>query len=178
LSGYRVIYTRDATQSSAHDVPDSEFALPECELRFNRINTLPHFGSRAADKLIENAGLTDAERDAYYELPSEFEQLTHIEEGNGNHHLLGHSANVQGDMQLEAQLVTNGLYCGNSTGYQDPKRKLLESGADDWLLLLQLDSDDSNGFMWGDCGMLYYWIRRDDLENLRFEKAWMTLQCS
>ncbi len=81
------------------------------------------------------------------------------------------------DMQLEAQLVMNGLYCGNSSGYQDPRRKQLEDGADDWVLLLQLDSDDTGGFMWGDLGMLYYWIRSGDLAERRFDRVWMTLQC-
>jgi hypothetical protein len=33
------------------------------------------------------------------------------------HRILGHSTNIQGDMQLEAQLVTNGLYCGDPSGY-------------------------------------------------------------
>jgi uncharacterized protein YwqG len=51
------------------------------------------------------------------------------------------------------------------------------SGVDQWLLLLQLDSDDPIDVMWGDGGMLYFWIRRDDLANRRFDKTWMTLQC-
>jgi len=80
-------------------------------------------------------------------------------------------------MQLEAQLVTNGLYCGNETGYKDPRRKALESGADDWMLLLQLDSDNTGEFMWGDAGMLYYWIWKQDLAANRFDRVWMTLQC-
>jgi hypothetical protein len=32
------------------------------------------------------------------------------------HRLLGHPDPVQGDMQLECQLVANGLYCGNASG--------------------------------------------------------------
>ena len=80
-------------------------------------------------------------------------------------------------MQLEAQLVTNGLYCGSPTGREDPRRKTLEPGADDWVLLLQFDSEDTIDVMWGDCGMLYYWIRNDDLANGRFDNVWMTLQC-
>lgn len=91
--------------------------------------------------------------------------------------MFGHSANVQNDMQLEAQLVTNGLYCGDETGYNDPRAELLEPGADDWVLLLQLDSDDSADLMWGDMGMLYFWIRQQDLKGHRFDRVWMSLQC-
>jgi uncharacterized protein YwqG len=53
----------------------------------------------------------------------------------------------------------------------------LEAGADDWLLLLQLDSDGTADVLWGDVGMLYFWIRRQDLQEQRFDKVWMTMQC-
>jgi uncharacterized protein YwqG len=33
------------------------------------------------------------------------------------------------------------------------------------------------GTMWGESGILYFWIRRDDLRARRFDKVWMTLQC-
>ena len=61
--------------------------------------------------------------------------------------------------------------------YRDPRRKALEPGADDWGLLLQLDSDETAGFMWGDVGMLYYWIRKQDLAKNRFDRVWMAQQC-
>jgi uncharacterized protein YwqG len=32
--------------------------------------------------------------------------------------------------------------------------------------------------MWGDCGMLYFWIRRDDLARRDFSGAWVVLQCT
>ncbi|MDX1962188.1 MAG: YwqG family protein [Pirellulales bacterium] len=177
LGGFKVIHTTEMLMLSEHEIPNPDFPMPECELTFHSVLTLPHFGSRAAYKFIESVGLSEADYNAYSELTSKVEKLSHTVDGMGNHHLLGHSANVQGDMQLEAQLVTNGLNCGNSRGYEDPRRKILEAGAEEWLLLLQLDSDDVNGFMWGDCGMLYYWIRRDDLMNQQFENVWMSLQC-
>ncbi len=36
---------------------------------------------------------------------------------------------------------------------------------------MQIDSDDRNGMLWGDSGMLYVWIRRDDLRTRRFDRA-------
>ena len=80
-------------------------------------------------------------------------------------------------MQLEAQLVTNGLYCGDASGYRDPRRPELEKTCEDWQLLLQLDSDDSANLMWGDMGMLYFSVRKSDLTDRDFSRAWMTLQC-
>src|SRR5262249_30022529 len=69
------------------------------------------------------------------------------------HRCGGHPQEIQGDMRLECQLVANGLYCGDSTGYEDPRRSLLEKGSVDWHLLLQVDSDEQQlGWMWGDMG--------------------------
>lgn len=56
--------------------------------------------------------------------------------------------------------------------------KTLESNADDWILLLQIDSDESIDLMWGDVGSIYYWIRHEDLARQRFDSVWMALQCS
>ena len=50
-------------------------------------------------------------------------------------------------------------------------------GAAEWLLLLQVDSDDVAQWMWGDCGRLYYWIRESDLRGRRFDRIWAILQC-
>jgi uncharacterized protein YwqG len=94
------------------------------------------------------------------------------------HLFLGYPSSIQADdMDLQSELVTNGLYCGNSTGYNDPKAKILEKNRDEWILLLQIDSDDSTKMMWGDCGMLYFWIKKTDLKNKDFSNVWMILQC-
>lgn len=46
-----------------------------------------------------------------------------------------------------------------------------------WSLLLQLDSDDELGWCWGDLGMLYLAVPREELRAGRFEHACMQLQC-
>ena len=63
------------------------------------------------------------------------------------HRLLGHPDPVQGDMQLECQLASNGIDCGDAGGYRDPRVPALRPGAADWRLLLQIDSDDAAGMM-------------------------------
>ncbi|MGE5194034.1 MAG: YwqG family protein, partial [Deltaproteobacteria bacterium] len=94
------------------------------------------------------------------------------------HRCGGHPQEIQGDMRLECQLVTNGLYCGDPSGYKDPRRAALESGAADWQLLLQIDSDEERlGWMWSDTGRVYFWIRRQDLASTDFDAAWAVLQC-
>ena len=93
------------------------------------------------------------------------------------HRLLGHPDPLQGDMQLECQLVSNGLYCGNPSGYSDPRAKTLRRGAVEWRLLLQVDSDDDAGMMWGDGGRLFFWITNTALRNRRWDQCWLVLQC-
>ena len=80
-------------------------------------------------------------------------------------------------MQLECQLVSNGLYCGNPSGYEGPRAEALREGAAAWRLLLQVDSEDDVGMMWGDAGRLYYWIRDEDLAAQNWDASWLILQC-
>lgn len=40
-------------------------------------------------------------------------------------------------------------------------------------LLMQIDSEDTNGMYWGDCGCLYVWITAPDLAARRFDHATM-----
>ena len=91
------------------------------------------------------------------------------------HRFLGHPDLVQGDMQLECQLVHHGLYCGGMN--EDPRVSELQSGAADWRLLLQIDTDDPAGMMWGDVGMIYYWITTDALQQRSWNDVRLILQC-
>jgi uncharacterized protein YwqG len=65
---------------------------------------------------------------------------------------------------------------GDGKGYHDPQAAELRSSAADWALLLQIDTDSELGWMWGDAGTIYYWIRRQDLASGTFERTWMMLQ--
>ena len=173
IDGFHVSYFQDCADLRRQVTRP---ALEEFALEFREEITLPGLGHRAANALTSSNTWTDDMYDAYSVLVADLGSTTPGRSG-GKHRILGHSENIQGDMQLEAQLVTNGLYCGNASGYQDPRRESLEQHAEDWMLLLQLDSDDMGNFMWGDSGMLYYWIRKQDLHELRFDRVWMTLQC-
>ncbi|MFC7484508.1 DUF1963 domain-containing protein [Luedemannella flava] len=67
-------------------------------------------------------------------------------------------------------------------GYAYPLHFPLEYGLDagepdDWVLLAQFDSDGRARMHWGDCGLIYWLIRRQDLAARRFDRAAFTLQC-
>lgn len=156
-----------ARTAAPADLPD--YALyGSCLVSFSETVTYPPFDSRIVDSL----GLTESEEDAYLDYLEKLEQ-----EREPSHQVLGHPSAVQGDMQLECQLVSHGLYCGDSTGYEDPRAIDLEVGVGDWQLLLQLGSDDCSNMMWGDCGKLYFWITKDSLSELNFDEVWTVLQC-
>ena len=99
--------------------------------------------------------------------------------GDSPHHQVwGFPDPIQGDeMELECQLVSHGLYCGDSSGYLSREAASLRDGAKDWRLLLQIDTDEGLGVMWGDGGILYFWIREEDARTGRFDQAWAVLQC-
>jgi|CXWL01.1.fsa_nt_gi uncharacterized protein YwqG len=179
--GFKVVFVESEEITTEHDAPVSEFCLPHRPIVFRNALSVPTIGSRSYNRLEERITFTDEEFDRYNEFSLELNATGSNykkQYWGGHHQMLGHSQNVQGDMQLEAQLVTNGIYCGDSSGYNDPRTQLLEQGAEDWVLLLQLDSDETSDLMWGDVGMLYFWIKRQDLTDCRFENVWVALQCS
>ncbi|MCH6259121.1 DUF1963 domain-containing protein, partial [Puniceicoccaceae bacterium K14] len=100
-------------------------------------------------------------------------------ENQPRHQMFGYCSPVQNaEMDVECQLASNGLYLGDATGYNDPRAPELKKNAHEWKLLLQLDTDDDTEWMWGDVGMLYFWIRESDAQTKDFSKAWMIFQCS
>ncbi|MDB5303723.1 MAG: hypothetical protein JWM97_1272 [Phycisphaerales bacterium] len=182
LSFFKVCYFTDGVE--LFDTPRPEHrlnspSLPEKGIDFWPAFSLPTHGSRAWGRLskqIKTPG-SDFDFSAFDQLSQAvFRAAAPTPEGP-RHKLGGHSDNIQNDMQLEAQLVMNGLYCGDASGYRDPRRPDLERACEEWRLLLQLDSDETAKLMWGDLGMLYFWVRQSDLSRGDLSSAWMTLQC-
>ncbi|MEU2610473.1 YwqG family protein [Micromonospora sp. NPDC007271] len=86
------------------------------------------------------------------------------------HQLGGYAYPIQGEVEYEvAQAVL-----GGNVKWEDPA---LRDEAVKWVLLAQFDSDDAANMMWGDCGMLYWLIRPEDLAARRFDRATFTWQC-
>lgn len=162
---YRYLHPR-----AAGDLLDIE-PLPASTAHFSSQLMLPAT-ERALNSLATQLSETEYERyddDVLGEIISDRPDVWH--------HMLGYPDEIQNDMQLECQLVTNGLYVGDSSGYRDRRRRLLETGAADWRLLLQLDTDENIGVEWGDSGRLYFWIRNADLQACDFSQCWTILQC-
>jgi uncharacterized protein YwqG len=117
------------------------------------------------------------------ELPDDYDDLYYdyidsVFDGEPRHQVGGYPCPVQGgDMSLQCELASNGLYCSNKPGYDDARAKALAANKVDWILLLQIDTDNDMAMQWGDCGRLYFWIRKQDLAARNFADVWMILQC-
>jgi uncharacterized protein YwqG len=166
--GWAVLYTEASVNLAPRAFPD---ALPD-QGRFRPVTLRPEGEityARSELSELEAVGLDADEGSTYDEL---------IEEVEGSiHRLLGHPNSIQGDMQLECQLVSHGLYLGNPSGYREPMAAELRPGAVDWRLLLQIDSDEAAQMMWGDSGRIYYWMHKDAMRECRWDKARLVLQC-
>lgn len=142
-----------------------------CALSFFEELTVPPFRS----SVIDDFDLDLDDRKKYIR----FERLFDKSSGEKmKNRIFGYPNAIQGDMSLECQLVSNGIYCGDAKQREHPRYKELEAGAKDWKLLLQLDSEEATAkMMWGDVGRVYFWIHKTALENREFEKTWFQLQC-
>jgi uncharacterized protein YwqG len=148
-----------------------------CSLSLSAVIDLPDLW----DSVVAHAELDDDQEEAYLAARNDLAGMPEspADEDILYHHLLGHPQLVQDDMRGECELASNGIYCGDPGAYQGERAKeLLSRAAAEWQLLLQLDSDeDGPGWMWGDTGRVYFWIRRADLIARGFDRAWLVLQC-
>lgn len=165
--GWRIVFllpedlhTLDELEPPTQD-PESCPFFKEVFLRFYRRRTLP--GPDSPE--LEALDLDHDDLDAYYDIIGELE-----EEHRPLHQFFGYPNQDQStDMPAQAAELA-------SQAFPDPPPPSRPDG-DEWLMLLQIDSDEEAGFMWGDLGRLHFWIRRDDLRLRRFERTWMFLLC-
>jgi uncharacterized protein YwqG len=121
--------------------------------------------------LIDNLALSREDQDRYADWWCDADR-----EPVPFHQLLGLPSPIQGEMEVECQLASNGVYI-DEKAWTDPQYDHLKTAAADWQLLLQVDSDDTLGTAWGADGRIYYGIRRQDLTIGDFDNTWIVRQC-
>jgi uncharacterized protein YwqG len=124
---------------------------------------------------------------SHYRFPNEFSDHTELHsytefslrpfgDSLAHHQMLGHPSSLQdGYPEFECELRTRGIdqYCDPREATVAP---ILEASRD-WRLLCQVDTDEEAGWMWGDVGTIFFWIREPDAKRLDFEKVWLTFEC-
>lgn len=167
--GWRVLFTDgDLSKLQRANAPaqlPKESQFRACATKFASEITL----TQQPQLEIPHLNWSEAEQKQYETLLSSFPSPD--DRAKVHHRLLGYPDTIQDDMRLQCQLMSNGV-----TDPNDPRTAALAKGATDWQLLLQIDSDEQAGMRWGNNGMLYYWIKRADLQTRHFERAWLVLQ--
>lgn len=167
--GWRVLFMPAGATLAERVGPGEPY--PKRGMKFRPIETYP-------EGLPDTHGvLSDSELDALHE---------YVQQRNYKdlpcHQVGGLPHPVQGsDMEIQCELTCHGIYTGSGNEFDTPHSRALmkKGGQKDWKLLLQIDTDDDpeGGWMWGDMGMLYFWVRASQARQGRFEDAWCILQC-
>jgi len=140
------------TRAAPPDDLDEYSRFGACALEFETIGLFPSYQSVVEHQRLEF--VDDGEEERYLDWLAGLGMAAEAQDS----WLLGWPDEIQGDVQIECAQVAGG----------DPE---------DWRLLLQVNSVEDAGMMWGDAGMLYFMIRADDLAARRFDRVWLTLQC-
>lgn len=167
--GWRVLFMdgdlSKLQQISAPAQLPTESRFRACSIKFASEITL----TQQPALEIPHLNWSETEQKQYETLLSTFPSTD--DHAKVHNRLLGFPDTIQDDMRVQCQLVSNGV-----TAPDDPRAAALTKGAMDWQLLLQIDSDEQAGMRWGNSGMLYYWLKRADLQARHFERAWLVLQ--
>lgn len=185
---WRVVY---ATSSSAIEVPPPPDAptFPTVWLTAEQALTIPGWEEPVASPLFPAHGPSrnglvgkradkkdQARRDAYFAVQDSWRKTGENPDYIG-HQVGGWPVLQQGPIWRECDLVSQGYPLGTSEQWSAAERAGVPDTQADWRLLLQVESDDAAGWMWGDVGALYYTVRSNEPAERKFDRSWMILQC-
>jgi uncharacterized protein YwqG len=104
-------------------------------------------------------------------------------EGQPDNRILGYPCPIQTSVCADIEKGYSGYWDSAKDGkglpiVSEEKRRILFERSKTWELLLQVDTQDElNGMIWGDCGKIYYMIRKEDLAIRKWDRVWFCLQC-
>jgi uncharacterized protein YwqG len=166
VGSWAVVYTAADQPLRRHESLTDAFPMS------SRLSFSPSVSLPPSDAIeLETLELDEEEAVAFVDLTEAF--MTE----DSTHQLLGDPDEIQNEMQRECALLAEGIDSSTLNILTDSRAQALKAAATQWRLLMQIDSDDEAGTMWGDTGMLYFWIREDDLRERRFDRVWMIMQC-
>jgi hypothetical protein len=91
------------------------------------------------------------------------------------HQILGHPGAFQTPVGLDCERAQRN-YWELDRSQQAELKPLICEHAEEWELLLQVDCDFHAGIDWPLTGCAYYMIRRQDLAQAQFDRAWLVIQ--
>lgn len=90
---------------------------------------------------------------------------------NQNHQLFGEHFKIQDNLFWDAEMAFQDIDFEDFTMLSERRQKKVIDGSNEWVLLLQLDTDEDLDWHWGDSGMLYFVIKKQDLAENKFNKV-------
>ena len=174
--GYaRVYYFKETEQlvSTAIPAETKEWSVGEQALTFaDAVSLLSSFAySRRSGKEVD--------WDTYNELRAEFGYDAAAHEDNPMK-MLGYADEIQGEMEPECELYSRDIEGDvHARCFEEEDADPVETSVERWVLLLQMGTvtDGETELMYGDCGLIYFWIRKEDLAARNFDRVHLILQC-
>ena len=167
-------YDGDLSLLKQTDFPETlnkDYIIPEKTPEFVSVFDVPDSGEVYE---FYDADFQDDDYDIYQELRErEFSDDVRIK-------LLGYADMLQDIMQYECEYVSRGYDYGNGIPDTSEEEKAdIKKKAEDWILLFQLDTVETDDYelMFGDCGRIYFYIRKKDLAERNFDNVQLILQC-
>lgn len=154
-----------------------DFRLPAINITMCREKSFPDYEDFTCQMEFD-----ERQRDLPYEYFASLQCELEIDpEVDNCSKLLGWPNTIQGSMAGECELVSKGYYLGGSRDQPPPEavKEARRTARDEWQLLFQLDTVQADEFelMFGDCGRIYFFIRKSDLKAKCFDNVWLILQC-
>lgn len=167
-------YDGDLSELKQTDFPDDldeECIIPEIAVDFQTFRDIPDY----CETRLE---IDDDEFDEFIEEYDDkryenFPDDTRIK-------LLGYADTIQNCMQYECEYNSRGYSVGSGIPeISEDEKADIRNHLQDWILLFQMGTIEIGNFelMFGDCGRIYFWIRKDDLKNRNFDNIQLVLQC-
>ena len=160
---------KELLESDLPEDLEEQFIVPEMKIKFESKKSLPAF-EEYSDVYDE-----DADWDEYDEVVTQFD-IDPAVDPEQSFKLLGYADIIQNSILEECEMVSRGINCGEPVDLPNKLRKDIKQKANDWVLLAQFGTI-SEEIMFGDCGCIYFYIRKQDLANLNFENIHLCLQC-
>lgn len=156
------------------DLEEDAF-VPECKVCFEKNISLPYYEDYSR---MEEAD--DVEWDDYDEACAKLG--CERDEWGKKTKLLGYADVIQNSMYEECEILFRGYRAGSPEDYAKirlSERQDIKEKSKDWMLLFQMGTieTENSEIMFGDCGHIYFWIRKQDLKECNFDKVWLILQC-
>lgn len=171
----RVFYFPNESDLRIADFPDGleEYAkLPEYAIDLKQHISIPEYSEFDDDIEYDCDGYNECSAKCGYE-PDEWGDYTK---------LFGYPDVIQNPMEEECECVTRGYRRGSPEDYAkitEEEKADIKAKADEWIMLFQMGTitDDDYKLMFGDCGHIYFWIKKTNLMNGNFDNIWLILQC-